>query len=149
MSKSDKKAKDAYIVHLKSNGYENVKIINSPVDISAEKNGETYYFEIKMTKKKTKYFGAATLTEWVQAFKTPNHFKFVIAITDVKEEDFKFIEFSPEEFMKHSTIPPFKIYFNINLEGNSKNKLRRSAIQLTEATMKLMSEFYNAIKIKN
>ena len=62
MSKSDKKAKDAYIVQLKSNGYENVKVINSPVDISAEKNRETYYFEIKMTKKKTKYFGAATLT---------------------------------------------------------------------------------------
>jgi Holliday junction resolvase len=149
MSKSDKKAKDAYIVDLKSNGYENVKVINSPVDISAEKNGETYYFEIKMTKKKTKYFGAATLTEWVQAFKTPNHFKFVIAKTDEKEDSFEFMEFTPEEFMKHSTIPPFKIYFNINLEGDSKNKLRRSAVQLTEATMKLLSEFYNAIKIKN
>ena len=149
MSKSDKKAKDAYIVHLKSNGYENVKVINSPVDISAEKNGETYYFEIKMTKKKTKYFGAATLTEWVQAFEPPNHFKFVIAKTDEKEETFEFMEFTPEEFMKHSTIPPFKIYFNINLEGDSKNELRRTAIQLTEATMKLLSEFYNAIKIKN
>lgn len=149
MSKSDKKAKDKYIVQLKLNGYENVKVINSPVDISAEKNGETYYFEIKMTKKKTKYFGAATLTEWVQAFKTPNHFKFVIAKTDASEATFTFKEYTPEEFMKHSTIPPFKIYFNINLEGDSKNKLRRSAVQLTEATMKLMSEFYNAIKIKN
>ena len=149
MSKSDKKAKDAYIVHLKSNGFKNVEIINSPCDISAEKNEEIYYFEIKMTKKKVKYFGAATLTEWVQAFKTPNHFKFVIAKTDEKEENFEFMEFTPEEFMKHSTIPPFKIYFNINLEGDSKNELRRSAIQLTEATMKLLSEFYNAIKIKN
>jgi len=63
MSKSDKKAKDTYIKHLKSDGFKNVEIINSPSDISAEKNGETYFFEIKMTKKKIKYFGAATLTE--------------------------------------------------------------------------------------
>ncbi len=81
--------------------------------------------------------------------KTPNHFKFVIAKTDEKEESFVFMEFTPEEFMKHSKIPPFKIYFNINLEGDSKNELRRTAIQLKEATMKLLSEFYNAIKIKN
>jgi hypothetical protein len=47
MSKSDKKAKDAYIKHLKSNGYENVEIINSPSDISAEKNGETYFLKSK------------------------------------------------------------------------------------------------------
>ena len=148
MSKSDKKAKEAYVKVLAENEYKNIEIINFPSDIKAEKKGEVYYFEIKMTKKKVRYFGAATLTEWVQAFQTPNNFKFVIAQTDEKEESFRFIEFTPEEFMKHSTIPPFKIYFNINLEGDSKIKLRRSAIQLTEATMKLLSEFYNAIKIK-
>jgi hypothetical protein len=148
MSKSDKKAKEAYVKELVKQKYEKIEIVNFPSDIKAEKDGEVYYFEIKMTKKKVRYFGAATLTEWVQAFQTPNNFKFVIAQTDEKEESFRFIEFTPEEFMKHSTIPPFKIYFNINLDGDSKITLRRSAIQLTEATMKLLSELYNAIKIR-
>lgn len=43
--KSDIKAKAAYVEHLKSNGYSNPKVIASPADITAEKNGNTWYFE--------------------------------------------------------------------------------------------------------
>lgn len=43
--KSDVKAKAAYVEHLKSNGYSNPKVIASPADITAEKNGNTWYFE--------------------------------------------------------------------------------------------------------
>lgn len=46
--KSDVKAKAAYVEHLKSNGYSNPKVIASPADITAEKNGNTWYFEINI-----------------------------------------------------------------------------------------------------
>lgn len=44
--KSDVKAKAAYVEYLKSNGYSKPKVIASPADITAEKNGNTWYFEI-------------------------------------------------------------------------------------------------------
>jgi Holliday junction resolvase len=114
--KSDAGAKAAYVRVLEKDGYENIQIKSSPSDIIATKNGETFYFEIKMTKQTEVYFGAATLTEWHQAIKTPNNYKFVIAITDSLEENFEFKVYSPDDFMEHSTIPPFKINFNISLK---------------------------------
>ena len=45
--KSDLDAKKAYSEFLKSKGFNNIKIISSPSDISAEKNGELFSFEIK------------------------------------------------------------------------------------------------------
>ncbi len=145
-NKSDVKAKQAYKTHLEENGYENVEIISSPSDIKAQKDGQDFYFEIKMTKQTETYFGAATLTEWVQAFKTPNNFKFVIAKTDATEEAFSFEEFTPIDFMEHSTIPPFKIFFNINLNGKTKKRKRRTAIQLTNDTMTLLTELHNKMR---
>ena len=96
-SKSDVKAKTAFVSNLEARGFQNAKVISSPCDISAEKDGEQWFFEIKMTTHKDTYFGAATMTEWEQAFKTPERFRFVIAIVDEAEEcGFKFIEMSPE-----------------------------------------------------
>lgn len=69
--KCDVKAKNAYKKYLESHGYFDVKRIGSPADIIAQKNGQTYYFEIKMTKRRDNYFGASTLTEWLQALKRP------------------------------------------------------------------------------
>ena len=69
--------------------------------------------KIKKTTKADNYFGAATLTEWAQAIKTPDHYRFVIAKTDASEEEFSFVELTPAEMMEYSTIPPFKVYFNI------------------------------------
>lgn len=145
-NKSDVKAKLAYKTYLENKGYENVEIVSSPSDIIAQKDGQTFYFEIKMTKQTETYFGAATLTEWVQAFKTPENFKFVIAKTNEDEVEFSFEEFTPLDFMEHSTIPPFKIYFNINLNGKTKYRKRRTAIQLTNDTMKLLTELHNKMR---
>ena len=90
--KSDNKAKNAYKKYLEKKGFYDVKIVSSPSDIIAKKDGKIYYFEVKMTKRKRIYFGAATLTEWMQAFKTPDNFKFIIAITNDNEDSFDFIE---------------------------------------------------------
>ena len=46
--KSDISAKQVFKKRLENLGYEKVKITGTPVDIIAEKNGETYYFEIKI-----------------------------------------------------------------------------------------------------
>jgi hypothetical protein len=127
---SDIIAKLAYIEKLKEDGYQNPEIISSPTDIHAFKDNQEYFFEIKMTNKQDKYFGAATLTEWQQAIKDPKHFFFVIAI----QNDFKitkFIQYSPSEFLKFSSIPPFKIYFNINLKKDNTSitpKIKESQI---------------------
>ena len=144
--KSDVAAKKAFKKRLEELDYENVQIKGSPADIIAEKNGETYYFEIKMTKQSEVYFGAATLTEWMAAFLYPNNFKFVIAKTDVLENDFEFIEYTPEEFMEHSTIPPFKIYFTVNLDGETKARKRRSAIPLTKETLELLTLLHKQMR---
>jgi hypothetical protein len=145
-SKSDVKAKQAYKTHLENSGYVNVEIIRNPCDIKAEKDGMTFYFEIKMTKQSTTYFGAATMTEWIQALKTPDLFKFVIAKTDERENEFSFTEYSPIDFMSHSTIPPFKIFFNVNLNGKTKKRTRKKAIQLTDETMTLLTELHDKIR---
>lgn len=144
--KSDVKAKQAYKLKLEENGYTEVQITASPTDLRAKKDGNLYYFEIKMTKQTDTYFGAATLTEWVQAFKTPNYFKFIIAKTNDNEESFEFIEFSPIEFMEHSTIPPFKIYFNVSLNGKTPKRNRRKAIPLNDLSMKMLCEFHDKIR---
>lgn len=117
--RSDIKAKEAYVNYLTEHGYVDVQIVHSPVDIIAYKNGVKYFFEIKATKSKNTYFGAATFTEWECALKNKEFFKFVV----VKEmdEEYEFYEFTPEEFMEYSTIPPIKVYFNIDL--NQKNKV--------------------------
>ena len=106
--KSDVKAKAEYVEYLKANGYCNPKVIASPADITAEKNGDTWYFEIKKTSQENKYFGAATLTEWIQALKDPDHFRFVIA-RESNEEKFDFF-----------CVYTFRIYgnfFNPSIQG--------------------------------
>ena len=158
-SKSDVKAKAAFIKHLQENGFQNAKVISSPSDIRAEKEGKEWFFEIKMTKRHDVYFGAATMTEWEQAFKTPDYFRFVIAIADdAHEHGFRFIEMTPAEMMQHSTIPPFKVYFNIDIEGKDvkrrnkigkKNNPRRRALILTEQTFGIILDaFRNATRIQ-
>ena len=152
-SKSDVKAKAAFINHLQKNGFQNAKVISSPSDIRAEKDGKEWFFEIKMTKRQDVYFGAATMTEWEQAFKTPDYFRFVIAIADdAHEHSFRFIEMTPAEMMQHSTIPPFKVYFNIDLQNSDikyqkktgkKNNVRKKALRLTEPIFNTILEAFS------
>ena len=146
--KNDTLAKNAYIERLLSQGFDTAVVKAEPADIVATKNNENWYFEIKMTSKTNTYFGAATLTEWEQAFKTPDRYFFVVAI---KQDNgtFDFKEFTPFEFMKCSTIPPFKVYFNLNLKDNKKKTQRNNkkpAIALTEENFNKMNTLFQEMR---
>ncbi len=145
--KNDVPAKQAFIKKLLSEGFETAEVKAKPSDIVAQKDGETWYYEIKLTDKQDSCFGAATLTEWEQAFKTPDRYRFVVAIRHT-DGSFSFREFTPAEFMQYSTIPPFKVYFNINLDSKKQRKSRQhlSAISLTEQNFKLMLQLFNQMK---
>jgi hypothetical protein len=100
-----------------------------------------------MTEKTDSCFGAATLTEWEQAFKTPDRYRFVIAIKG-ENDTFTFREFTPAEFMQYSTIPPFKVYFNLNLLGETRRKRRKNngAVISSEERFKEMLALYKKFK---
>lgn len=137
--KSDFLAKKAVIKELEIRGYTECKTISKPADIIGYLNDERYYFEVKMTRKKEKYFGAATLTEWEQAIKDPKHFYFVVVIQN-NEIIEKIIFYKPEEFIKISSIPPFKVYFNLDLNKGIKDKNK-----ITFEQLKNMIDFYHEI----
>jgi hypothetical protein len=146
--KSDVKAKAEYVEYLKANGYCNPKVIASPADITAEKNGDTWYFEIKKTSQENKYFGAATLTEWIQALKDPDHFRFVIA-RESNEEKFDFFEYTPSEFMEISSIPPFKVFFNVDFRKETQTSPGKSgAIKATKDRINYLSKVFSDLKNK-
>ena len=54
--KSDVEAKKAFVEELQKQNYQDIKITSSPTDISAIKEGTKYYFEIKFTNQKDKYY---------------------------------------------------------------------------------------------
>ena len=146
--KSDITAKQAFIDKLLAEGYDSAVVKAQPSDVVAERNGETWYFEIKLTDHTDKCFGAATLTEWEKALETPDHYRFVIAIRH-DDGTFEFREYTPAEFMSFSTIPPFKVYFNIALDGKQKQRTSKSkspAIRLSENRLKRMLQLYKELK---
>jgi len=132
---------------LMNEGYDYAVIKAQPADIMASKDGVVWYYEIKLTDHDDKCFGAATLTEWEQAFKTPETFRFVIAIRK-GDGSFDFRIFTPEEFMKYSTVPPFKIFFNIDLKEPKPGKRggKRSAIALTKDVFNKMNMLFKEMK---
>lgn len=145
--KSDVKAKEEFTKILITRGYSDVRIVKAPADIIATKNGEKYFFEIKKTSATKEYFGAATLTEWRAAYSNPNNYFFVIAQETI--EGFNFIEYTPDEFEKFSSIPPFKIFFNIPLNGNNKvetKRKNRSAIQFMREKLLKLDEIFSTLK---
>ena len=143
--KSDVKAKEAYKNMLNAKGF-NARVTGSPADITAEKDGATWYFEIKMTRHADRYFEAATQTEWRQALADPDHFRFVVVIADEADENFQFIEYTPAEFMEFSTIPPFKVYFNIDFTGKPKKSNReRKSIPLTPENFHSLDECFGKL----
>jgi hypothetical protein len=151
-NKSDVKAKEAFCEELKRRGFDSVRIVQSPADIEARKDGQTWYFEIKKTAQEKSYFGAATQTEWEQAFENPEHFRFVVARTNEIESYFDFIEYTPEEFLEFSSIPPFKVFFNINFsnpKGKKKtNRKKTKSLEMTYKNFKKLSEFFKKLKEK-
>jgi hypothetical protein len=145
--KSDKKAKEVFVKALEIRGYSDVRIAKAPADILALKNGEKYLFEIKKTSAKKEYFGAATLTEWRSAYSNPKNYFFVIAQETPK--GFNFTEYTPDEFEKFSSVPPFKIFFNIPLNESNKveaKRKNRSAVRLTKEKLLKLDEIFSIIK---
>lgn len=150
-NKSDIRAKKAFCKHLVDNqGFDTADIVSAPADIKAVKDNETWYFEIKKTTKR-KYFGAATETEWKQAFADPDHYRFVVALTDEKEDSYKWFVYTPMELLQVSTIPPFKINFNINLDipiSEQKCSRRDTTIALSESIFHAISSTFERIRTR-
>lgn len=113
----EERAKKALAAYLEKEGYTDVLVTSSPCDMIAVKDERNWFFELKTTTKNDKYFGAATETEWAQALETPETFRFVVVIED--NEGMKFKMFEPNDFMKYSSIPPFKVYFNLDLSNEN------------------------------
>jgi len=146
-SKSDVDAKTAFKATLEKRGFEKVRVVSSPADISAYKNGQEHLFELKVTTKSTSYFGAATITEWEAALNAPERFRFVVA----RQVDgaWHFHEYSPEEFIQFSDIPPFKVYFRVPLGGDlpaPQNQRRRRAVMATIENLRQMLRFRAELK---
>ncbi len=141
--KSDVTAKAEFVKLLENRGFQ-AQVVSKPADIVATKDGQTWYFEIKMTKRQDVYFGAATLTEWKQAVTDPDHFRFVVAKTNDDESEFEFLEYTPDEFMAFSTVPPFKVYFNIDFKGNVRKT--KKATKLTRENLAIMSDCFDKIR---
>lgn len=143
--KSDLDAKNAFCTELETRGFV-TEIKKAPADIRALKDGQEWFFEIKKTTQDKSYFGAATSTEWEQAFKDPAHYRFVIC-QELPDKTFSFTELTPAQMMEFSTIPPFKIFFNIPLIGRSKKRSSSSkALRLTEEIFSSLNRSYKLLK---
>jgi Holliday junction resolvase len=121
--KSDVAAKLAFVEVLLREGFEDARVTCSPADITALRDGEVNYFEIKYTAQAYQYFGAATLTEWEAALNHESRFWFVIA--SKQGSSWFFQRYTPEEFMNFCSIPPFKIFFHVGMETTGARKKGR------------------------
>lgn len=145
--RSDKEAKEAFANYLSKDGYVDIKVVREPSDMIAYKDGIKYYFEIKKTSAEKEYFGAATLTEWRAAYSNPGNYFFVVC--QENEASFDFIIYTPEEFEKFSTVPPFKIFFNIPLNGREKvsvNRKNKTAIRFTKERFNKLDILFATLK---
>ena len=85
------------------------------------------------------------MTEWKQALEDPAHYRFVIAI-ELGEDKWDFKEYTPSEFMEFSTIPPFKVFFNIDLSKNKKTKKRKSnAVRMSVDNFDKLTKAYEQL----
>lgn len=144
--RSDVNAKRAFCADLIQRGYDNPRVIGSPADVTASKEGAAWYFEVKYTAKHEVYFGAATLTEWMAAVADPEHFRFVVAYQN--SAGWQFDEYTVDEFMAYSYIPPFKVYFSVPV-GKRPIKIGRAEskrIHLTEARLRAMGEVFETLR---
>ena len=146
---TDKPGIDASMDWLRNQGFTSVKKINHPVDLSVNRNGKRYWIEVKYTEQPESYFGAATITEWECALDNIDSFFFLIAnkpngVDSNSNWRFELIE--PKEFMKYSTIVPFKINFNLDLVGERKQPKRRTAIQATEQNLRSSMDYFRILR---
>lgn len=113
------------------------------IECIVNEKGETHYYKIKATAQEETYFGAIPLTAWKVAAEKPDNFTFVIAIYNSKTDRFKFIRKSPEELLAVSSVPPFKIDFNLNLASKSKQTKQKKTIKSLQAIKNLVKIYKN------
>lgn len=123
-------ARDQFAKELRNSGlYSDVSPkSHSYADVEATTiGGIRKYFEIKassITKeilqerivKGMKFFDAATITEWKTAIEHPDDYVFEMLYIDQINGERVIIdreEYTPKELLEFSTVPPFKINFNI------------------------------------
>ena len=92
-AKCDINAQAAFVAQLEKEGFENIKVVSLPCDITAEKDGKTWHFEIKINN-----LGEYSVNKMKESFKETENFSFVIATPDETQEGgFKFTQRSLEE----------------------------------------------------
>lgn len=153
-AKSDVPAKQAFVKHLLTQrNFDEARVTRRPADITAMKNQEVFYFEIKYTAQTATYFGAATLTEWEAALENESNFWFVTATLNGGVWAFR--EYSPSEFMAFSYIPPFKVFFSVpvGIDLSSKKGIARrpdgfvsSRIPMTRERLSTMVDMYKGFR---
>lgn len=131
------RAKTQYETKLEKEGYSIIKS-DRFADIVASKDNKRYYFEIKATTKTSGYFGASTLTEMACAVKHKDNYTFVIA-QEREHNTFEFVEWTLMEILSVSSIPPFKINFNIK---SIHDRREGSGLKVQIKDIEKMEEFY-------
>lgn len=145
-TRSDVAAKDAFCRWLLDHGYESAQVTAAPADVTAIKDGQRWLFEVKFTRARTNCFGAATLTEWIAAADNPERFRFVIAYE--RRGSWRFDVYSPDEFLAFSSIPPYKVYFNVPLDGRAARKrpALSKKVHLTKARLRRLREQFEELR---
>ena len=81
--------------------------------IMEDKNGDPWFFEIKQCSwSNGSLFDAATITQWYTWQENKGRYYFVFIKGSQRKRQFAFVK--PEDLMEYSSIPPFKIYFNLH-----------------------------------
>ena len=138
-------AKIAFARALRARGYDPVQITGQPADLTAYLGKKKFYFEIKFTSQAESYFGAATLTEWREALRTPSSYRFVVATRAGSKWCFE--EYTPKEFMGFSYVPPFKIFFNLKVKtSDTELRTRSRAIGLTNKRLRYLLQAYDELR---
>lgn len=96
------------------------------------------------------YLNRSYLSSSYQRTKSPAHYRFVVVKADETDTVFEFKEYSVEEFMQYSTIPPFKVYFNVPVDGSEAPLRKREgetrAVLLTKEGFNKLMECYESLK---
>lgn len=100
--------KKQYCKQLQTEGYDAPRIIKTPADIIATKNGEIWWFKILYTTVKDLFSRELTETEREQAYNDPEHFRFVVIQTDKLGTKITHKEYFLNEFISYYYIPQFK-----------------------------------------
>lgn len=121
---------------------------NNIIECIVEENDGIYYYKIKATTRKDKYWGSVPLSAWEYAIDNPDRFIFVIAQYDEKSCKFTFSRILPNQLLLKSYIPSFRFHFNIDLSDNDIPDVADKEIKKKTKTMKELSKIYKIFSKK-